>query len=238
MKKNLKRIVVISKPTVELMHYTPLAISDLAIGKCWGKGCFEDEKLIQRMDRVANKFKHASTIEHTSYNFNIKDVSRALLQELARHRISSFSVKSTRYTLKEIKELDRFVSPDSRWDSLGYSESFSNDEFWEYIEQFIVLTGDERVDACSVIALQNMQDMLKEGISNDKVKFCLPESFKTELVWTINARSLQNFLKLRTDKSALWEIRNLAYEIYEQLPQDHKFLFKHTIYKKEANVEK
>lgn len=42
--------------------------------------------------------------EHISYNFDISEVSRALLQELARHRISSFSVKSSRYTLGELKD--------------------------------------------------------------------------------------------------------------------------------------
>ena len=43
---------------------------------------------------------------------------------------------------------------------------------------------------------------------------------------SINARSLQNFLYLRTSKSALWEIRELAYNIYKTLPKEHQYLFK------------
>ncbi|MBQ2431066.1 MAG: FAD-dependent thymidylate synthase, partial [Campylobacter sp.] len=44
-------------------------------------------------------------------------------------------------------------------------------------------------------------------------------------------RSLQNFLSLRTSKSALWEIRNLANLIYEALPDEHKFIFENCLNK-------
>ncbi len=226
-----------TKPTVKLLHNTPIEIADQAIGQCWGKGCFTGDKLKERMDRVANKFKHASTIEHVSYNFHISDVSRALLQELARHRVSSFSVKSTRYTLKELKDEKPLIIYE-------HGIVFKEDELTEanyYVTQakkYLVFTGDEDVDLSSVIALENLRKLLNKNISNDFAKFALPESYKTELVWTINARSLQNFLKLRTDKSALWEIRNLAFEIFEQLPEEHKFLFESLLYKeKDKNVD-
>ncbi|EGA3414709.1 thymidylate synthase (FAD), partial [Campylobacter coli] len=61
--------------------------------------------------------------------------------------------------------------------------------------------------------------------------YCLPESYKTELTLTINARSLQNFISLRSSKSALWEIRNLANALFEALPQDHQFIFEHCLHK-------
>jgi thymidylate synthase (FAD) len=76
-----------------------------------------------------------------------------------------------------------------------------------------------------VRALENLRLLLVEGIANDRAKYALPESYKTELTWSINARSLQNFLTLRSDKSALWEIRDLSRAIYEALPEDHRYLF-------------
>ncbi len=60
----------------------------------------KDKELI---NRVGNKFKHSSTLEHLNYTFYIQGISRACLQEVARHRHTSPSVKSTRYTLKELK---------------------------------------------------------------------------------------------------------------------------------------
>lgn len=206
---------------VELLEYTPLWVSDKAIGQCWGKGCFTGDKLQERMNRVANKFKHASTIEHTNYNFHISGISRALLQELARHRMASLSVKSTRYTLKELKDIPYICTDEANeWEIADA----------DICKKYLVQTGDNKVDFMSCLALVNLQDVLKSGVSNDIAKYCLPESYKTELVWTVNARGLQNFIKLRTDKAALWEIRDLAHEIFNQLPNDHKFLFEDSVY--------
>ena len=197
---------------VTLLNYTPLNICSHAIRTCWQsfeKGDNGGEKDVELIERVGNKFKHASTLEHLSYNFYIQGISRALLQELARHRVASLSVKSTRYTLKELKKETKFELGD-----------------FDRAARFIVLTGDETVDNASIKALENLREILANTTKSlDLVKYCLPECYKTELTWSVNARSLQNFLSLRSSKSALWEIRNLSLNLYESLPQEHKFIF-------------
>ena len=205
---------------VELLHNTPLWVASKAIRKCWASeaksdnGGTKDKELIER---IGNKNKHKSTLEHLVYSFDISGVSRALLQELARHRIASPSVKSTRYTLKELKEEDDFVT---------YSDGrFTASYDMERASKYLVYTGDSVVDQQSCLALEGLRTVLAIGVSNDKAKYCLPESYKTELAWTINARSLQNFLALRSAKAALWEIRDLANAIFDALPEDHKYLF-------------
>ena len=40
---------------------------------------------------------HASPTEHASFTFAIEGVSRALLAQITRHRIASYSVQSQRY---------------------------------------------------------------------------------------------------------------------------------------------
>jgi len=200
---------------VTLLHHTPLEICSNAIRTCWqsfdksDNGGERDRELI---DRVGNKFKHASTLEHLTYNFYIKGISRALLQELARHRVASLSVKSTRYTLKELKNI----------------EPFAEDDF-EGASRFLVFTEVEMVDRASIAALNSLQAILKSGISNDRAKYALPESYKTELTWSVNARSLQNFISLRSDKSALWEIQELARMLFATLPTDHQYLFESSL---------
>ena len=196
---------------VKLLNYTPLWICSNAIRTCWqsfDKGDNGGEIDLALIDRVGNKLKHASTLEHLFYNFYIKGISRACLQELARHRIASLSVKSTRYTLKELK----------------YESEFKPNDF-DNASRYIVLTSNEFVDNASINALENLRQILNQNTSLDIAKYCLPESYKTELSWSINARSLQNFLSLRSSKSALWEIRNLANLIYQSLPQEHKFIY-------------
>ena len=203
------------------MNHTPLDVCAHAIRTCWqsfdksDEGGDKDKALI---DRVGNKYKHASTLEHLVYTFYIKGISRALLQELSRHRIASPSVKSTRYTLKELKNANPFKEDD-------YTKA----------NKFIVLTGNNYVDTASIKALNNLQKILKMGIANDIAKFCLPESYKTELTWTINARSLQNFIELRSNKAALWEIQTLADKLFNSLPNEHKYLFQEKIYNNKQN---
>jgi len=161
---------------------------------------------------MSNKFKHASTLEHLYYNFYIQGISRALLQELARHRLASLSVKSTRYTLKELKKEEKF--------EVGQ---------FERAAKFIVLTNDEMVDNASIKALENLREILASTTKSlDIVKYCLPECYKTD-------RSLQNFISLRSSKSALWEIRNLANAIYYALPNEHKFIFEKCLPEDEQN---
>jgi len=200
---------------VTLMHNTPLPICSHAVRTCWqshGKSDNGGPKDRELIDKVGNKFKHSSTLEHLNYTFYIQGVSRALLQELARHRIASLSAKSTRYTLKELEEEDSF-------------EISGETYYWGRVAKFCVLTGNDLTDTYIAKALENVRELKSQGVPNGIAKFALPDAYKTELTWTINARSLQNFLTLRTAPAAMWEIRSLAYAVYEALPEDHQYLY-------------
>ncbi|ARJ57430.1 FAD-dependent thymidylate synthase [Campylobacter cuniculorum] len=206
---------------ITLLSYTPLSVCSHAIRTCWQsfeRGDNGGEKDKELIDRVGNKFKHASTLEHLNYTFYIQGISRACLQELARHRHTSPSVKSTRYTLKELRNESEFKEND-----------FKN------ASRYLVFCGNEKVDNASIRALENLRMILQESISLDLAKYCLPESYKTELTLTINARSLQNFLSLRSSKSALWEIRNLANALFKALPNEHQFVFESYVHKENAD---
>ena len=199
---------------ITLLHYTDLKICSHAIRTCWQsfeKGDNGGEKDKELIDRVGNKYKHASTLEHLNYTFYIQGISRACLQELARHRIASLSVKSSRYTLKELKNTESFLPLDEK--------------NLKRAEEFLVFTENRLVNEASIRALENLRLLLQENISNDLAKFAMPESYKTELTWSINARNLQNFLHLRRSKSALWEIRNLALAVFDAIPNEHQFIF-------------
>jgi thymidylate synthase (FAD) len=238
---------------VELIEHTKLSNACKAGRTCWDSfhkgGCYtsptdsisEEDK--DFLNRIINKNKHGSIAEHLVYTFDIDGISRACLQELARHRMASLSVKSTRYTLKELKneKLDFVIADEDE-----YTCTLSNEEYEEYEkseienynmlyrykqgQKYLVFSDNQQINNNSLMALDNLRMSLVDGIPNDIAKYCLPEAFKTSLVWTINARSLQNFLSLRTSKSALWEIRDLAYAIYKQIPSEHKYLFKEFLY--------
>ena len=189
---------------VELLHSTPLEVVIKAIRKCyasegnsdsnWGQDAVTGEKswwlgtkdceLIRRILSHG----HGSVVESAYFTFDVDGISRGCLQELVRHRVASFSVKSTRYTLGKIKDEQPF-DPD-------------NEEDWDRAAKYLVYSTYDRVNTASIIALEAVRNGAATGVPNDQLKYCLPESFKTSLIWTINARSLQNFFQLRSAPQA------------------------------------
>lgn len=197
---------------VTLLGYTNPVNSVIATRTCWdsenrmdsGESCVgeKDSKLIKRC--IENH--HESVIEHMVFTFDISGISRACLQELVRHRISSFSVKSTRYTLKKMKKMDD--------DGLAH--------------QFISTGVSPVLDAISLDYVRSVIDFVTASKTpTDLWKHYLPETLKVDLVWTINARALRNFLNLRLDESAMWEIRGLAQKVFESIPAEDREVFFH-----------
>ena len=56
----------------------------------------DEEELLRKII----KRNHGTILEHIYFTYSIKELSRACLQELARHRLITLSVESTRYTEK------------------------------------------------------------------------------------------------------------------------------------------
>ena len=59
-------------------------------------------------------------------------------------------------------------------------------------------------------AYELYQQLLDRGVAKEHARIVLPLSLYTQFYWTINARSLMNFLSLRTDEHAQYEIRLYA----------------------------
>lgn len=138
---------------------------------------------------------HLSVLEHASFTFSIEGVSRALLAQVTRHRIASFSVQSQRYVSLE--------------KGFGY-----------IIPPKIQALGDEAVQEFEA-QMQTMhqwyigwQERLGSGEgSNEDARFVLPNACETHITMTMNARELLHFFSLRCCDRAQWEIRAMAMEM-------------------------
>jgi len=93
---------------VELIAYTPDADKIVAAA---AKLCYAKSDINTLMDKLTSdkvesfldmlsEIGHESPVEHASFTFGIEGVSRALLAQITRHRIASFSVQSQRYVDK------------------------------------------------------------------------------------------------------------------------------------------
>jgi thymidylate synthase (FAD) len=86
-------------------------------------------------------------------------------------------------------------------------------------------TGDEEVDTDLFAWKLVIEKMIKKGKSNEVVSLMLPQAYQYRWVVEFNARSLQNFFELRRAKSAHFQIREVAEEMYNQIPDDIKYIF-------------
>ena len=180
--------------TVKLIHCSGLDIAELAARTCtattdkMSDTWMDCEAFLMRLVEQG----HMSVFEHVNYTFSIKGVSRALLQELARHRHISLSVESTRWALKRIMASNpEMVLPKS-------------------LEE--VYVG---------LQMEWIRSLLKEGIPNDEVKYLIPECLPTNLVLTLNLRELIHIYRLRTSMRALKEFHDLMIDIAQCLPPPH-----------------
>jgi len=193
----------------EIINYTPLEVALEA-----GLICTDSEERINQYDIVEFiskliKSGHESVIEHIYYNIRISDVSRALLQELARHRHISLSVKSTRWALK--KFIDKFDKAE-----VDLSKFQLNENHIDLIMQLNDVS--EKLNELLIIAA-------KSGLPNDILKYYIQESLCTKLMLTVNARELRHIFSLRLNNRALREFQDLCKEIYKALPKDHLFIY-------------
>jgi len=224
---------------VKLLHATPLSVAIHATRTCYDSFDKSDdggEKDQALMNRVIVSHNHGSVYEHCHFNFFLEGVTRGTLQELVRHRHSfqdidfpewdgrdwSPSVRSSRYTLKELKNEKPFyeIKTLSKEDSV-FRELYDITSAKKYID----LPKDETLMYYAIHQLEILRKAISDGYKNDEAKDLIPDCYLTDITMTINGRSLRNLIKLRTSKSAYWRIRDLAQMIYDAIPEEHKFLF-------------
>lgn len=143
---------------------------------------------------------HESILEHITLTYSVKGLSRACLQELARHRHISLSVESTRHTLRKQLDYTKFFDKLSK-------------ELLEFGFRFV-----------------NFADAHPK-MTNDELKYLIPEFWPTNLILTSNVRELRHIIKLRTAPAALKEFQDLARALFDAVPDDFKYLLEDCVYK-------
>jgi len=160
-----------------------------------------DKELKAILEQVM-KLGHTSVIEHSSFTFAISDVSRSLTHQLVRHRIASYAQQSQRYV--DFKN-PNYVTPPTisknQKMKKAYDETMQN--IWKEYNKLLEL-----------------------GIPAEDSRFVLPNAACTNIIVTMNARSLINFFELRCCLHAQWEIRQLANKMLQQVKKVAPTIFK------------
>ncbi|MBQ3195642.1 MAG: FAD-dependent thymidylate synthase [Clostridia bacterium] len=169
---------------------------------------------------------HASPFEHAVFTFGIEGVSRAVLAQITRHRIASFSVQSQRYVNKE-----RFTYivppaieavPEAKEEFLRAME----EDRAHYIKLAAILKEKHTARLVSEGMEEKTAEKAAEKLAFEDARSVLPNACDTKIVMTMNVRSLYNFFNLRCCSRAQWEIRQLATEMLRQVKAVAPALFK------------
>lgn len=148
--------------------------------------------LVVRRDGCVCLCGNCSVLEHISFTFHIKGVSRALLAQLTRHRHASFTVQSQRY--------------------VSYEDGF------DYVNPFSVgalaydFFDDDMKDAQS-----HYNRYIDLGEKPENARAILPNACCTELYLTMNARALIESSNERLCTRAQAEIREMFKKMKEQV---------------------
>lgn len=181
----------------KLCYSNANSVDDLMSGLTYDKVA----AFIQRLADLG----HGSAFEHASFTFAIEGVSRALLAQLTRHRIASYSVQSQRYVSMEDFGV---VEPPVIWEDDFLSEIFSRG-----LEAATDAYNDLRELLIDRYVENGMEETAAEKKANEDARYILPNAASTRLILTMNARSLLHFFNLRCCNRAQWEIRTLADKI-------------------------
>jgi len=145
---------------------------------------------------------HTSVVEHANFTFAISDVSRSLTHQLVRHRIASFSQQSQRYV--NLNEPNYVTPPRISKDKKMKKEYMQTmDNIW-----------------------QEYNKLLEIGIPAEDARYILPNATCTNIIVSMNARSLLNFFELRCCMHAQWEIRQLANKMLQEVKKVAPTIFK------------
>ena len=182
----------IGKQKVELLN--PQSYEELTEKiEIAGRVCYQSEPKgdPEKFIRMIIKRGHESVLEHGSLTFKVR-TNRAIANEIVRHRLASYSQESTRY----VKYDDIEFIPGDRFEG-----SFAEDMLIriEYTYQILIA----------------------KGLKPEEARDILPNCTATTLVMTMNFRELRHFLKLRLDKAAHPQIRELAGMILEILKEKY-----------------
>jgi len=134
---------------------------------------------------------HLATLRFAHATFHVSGISRICSHQFVRSKHLDFLQRSQRYCNESSTD---FVVPPS--------------------------ANPDIVRAAYQAALDTYNELLKQGVKKEDARFVLPNGGSTELIVTGNFQAWLDFISLRADTHAQWEIREVAKTINNIL-SDH-----------------
>ena len=143
--------------------------------------------------RFLMRDRHGSPFEHNSMTFYVQ-APIFVFREFMRHRIASYNEESGRY--RELNPVFYVPAPERKLVQEGKPGHYV---FVEGTPEQHAIVVEQTKQTCTA-AYEAYQRMLAAGVAREVARGVLPVATYSSMYVTMNARSLMNFLSLRTKR--------------------------------------
>ncbi len=147
---------------------------------------------------------HMTPFEHAVFKFHVK-CPIFVMRQWIRHRMASYNEWSLRYS--ETPE-EFYVPAEMRIQDTKNKQGSL--EAAGKLDQKAALA--QYKDAIE-LSFKTYRSFIDQGVAREMARMVLPTALYTQFYWTINARSLMNFILLRAEAHAQWETQVYAQAI-------------------------
>ena len=137
---------------------------------------------------------HGSVLEHASFSFALRNVSRVFTHELVRHRAgSAFSQESLRYV---------------RLTDIGFRVPPALEPVRDQVISLVEQLEEFQASAADALGVEDdgVPFHVKKEITS-ALRRLAPIGLSTDIVWTANVRTLRHVIEMRTAEGAEEELR-------------------------------
>jgi thymidylate synthase (FAD) len=155
---------------------------------------------------------HGSVLEHASWSFALRNVSRVFTHELVRHRAgSAFSQESLRYV---------------RLADIGFRVPPALEPVRDRVLSIVEQLEEFQVSAASALGIdeEGVPFHVKKEVTS-ALRRLAPIGLSTDIVWTANARTLRHVIEMRTAAGAEEELRLVFDQVAHTMRQEAPGLF-------------
>lgn len=178
---------------LETSNATDLSVARAAWVSTKGRDAREAEGRIDGLINYLMREKHGSPFEHNTFTFFI-ECPIFVTREFFRHRVGwSYNEWSGRYDL--MRPIFYVPRRERKLVQIGKNGSYTFEPGTDEQHWF----ADDTLKTSARKSWNHYQEMLNEGIAKEVARDVLPLSIYTSFYATCNARSLMNFLSLRTE---------------------------------------
>jgi len=155
---------------------------------------------------------HGSVLEHASYSFALRNVSRVFTHELVRHRAgSAFSQESLRYV---------------RLTDIGFRVPPALEPLRGQVLAIVEQLEEFQRDAAATLKLDDEGvpfHVKKEATS--ALRRLAPIGLSTDIIWSANLRTLRHVIEMRTADGAEEELRTVFDDVARVMLREAPLLF-------------